>query len=193
MTSPTHSSVVGRRSSSTAFLLSCAAIAVCGAVIGASNLVLQAVTLTVAPHALAVLLASSVFAPTVATVLLRRPGAGMLTAVLAAALTMPISPAGAGIFQLLGSVLVGALVEAPFLIARNGRGAICRAVLGSLSVGVLLCAVHWVLWGMSVMAPAASVLMATLIIAGAIAWGIVGVVAARRLRAAGVGARGGQA
>lgn len=124
--------------------------------------------------------------PTVAITLLRRPGAGTLTAVLAAVLAMPFAPTGAGGFQAMGAVMVGVLLESPYLLTRFRRFPRVFAVSGALLVAALLVGVHGVLWGMSSMTPLAAAMMIGGVTAGAVLWSLVGSVIGARLRAIGV-------
>ncbi|MFT4305597.1 MAG: ECF transporter S component [Microbacterium sp.] len=174
------------RRSSTAFLLSCAALAVAGALLGTANRFVQAAALVLAPHALALFLPVAVLAPSIALHLLRRPGAGLLTAFLASLVALPFSPSGAGVFQAVGSVLVGLLLEAPFAVVRYRRFSWWGSVLGALLVGALLCGIHWSLWGMSRMLPIPAAVMVVLVVAGAIGWALAGLAIGRRLWALGL-------
>lgn len=170
----------------TAFLLSCAALAVAGALLSTANRFAQTASLLIAPHALALFLPVAVLAPSIALHLLRRPGAGLLTAVLAGVVALPFSPSGVGIFQALGSVPLGLLLEAPFAMLRYRRFSWYGSAIGGFLVGGLLCGVHWSLWGMSQMASLPAAVMVILIILGAIGWGMMGLVIARRLRKLGL-------
>lgn len=174
------------RASSTAFLLSCAALAVAGALLGTANRFAQAAALVLVPHALALFLPVAVLAPSIALHLLRRPGAGVLTAALAGLVALPFSPSGSGVFQAAGSVLLGLLLEAPFAATRYRRFPWWGSVLGALLVGGLLCGVHWSLWGMSQMAPIPAAVMVVLIVVGAIGWALLGLATGRRLRTLGL-------
>lgn len=174
------------RASSTAFLLSCAALAVAGAMLGTANRFAQTSALVLAPHTLALFLPVAVLAPSIAVHLLRRPGAGLLTATLAGMVALPFSPSGSGIFQAVGAVLLGLLIEAPFAVLRYRRFPWWGSVVGALLVGGVLCGVHWSLWGMSQMAPVPASVMVTLIAAGAIGWALLGMVTGRRLRRLGL-------
>lgn len=175
-----------KKTSPTAFLLICAALAVAAALLGVANRFAQTIALAVAPHALALLLPIAVLAPSIAAHLLRRPGAALLTASMAGLLALPFSPSGAGVFQALGAVIVGLALEGPFALLRYRRFPWWASVLGALIVAGVLCAVHWTLWGMNQMHPVATTLMVASITVGAIGWALVGMVVGRRLSAIGL-------
>lgn len=166
---------------STRVLLSCAAIAVIGGVAFAANLVLLQAVMAVVPPVGAVFAAIGVLAPMIAVEVLRRRGVALLTSVLSALLAFPFSPV---IFPILGSVLLGVLLELPFAVGRYRHWGRARTLIGGALSGVLLAAIHYQLWGIAHLTPLVGIVTIVLVIVGGGGWALLGSVIGRRVRPA---------
>lgn len=101
---------------STRLLLSCAAIAVAGAIVNVGNAYVYNAVAVAAPWLLGVFAGIYLLPGVAAQAAFRRPGVGLLTQVLSGLLQAPFVPTGiASVFIF---VILGVLIEIPFLIGR---------------------------------------------------------------------------
>lgn len=103
----------------TRLLLTAAAIAVGGGLLGVPNAYLFGVLNVVAPWGLGAAAGLYVLPGLVAQAALRRPGAGLLTQLLAGLVAAPFVPTG--IVSVVSYLLLGVLIELPFLLTLYRR------------------------------------------------------------------------
>lgn len=170
----------------TRFLMACAAIgAVSGVVLLPTTYVATALTAS-APVVFAALAGAWLVGPVVALRLLRRPGAGVVTMLVAGIISIP-SPVG--LYAVVTCVMTGVAVELGFLITGYR---VWRAWLFHLTVGIGMALYAWSAWvalDVDRMAPAVQVLFVVLVLGGGAAFTALGLTLADRVAATGV-ARG---
>lgn len=162
----------------TRYLLSCAAIGAAGAVllIPANNF---AVALGAAlPFLYAVMVGVWLLPPALAVALIRRPGAGVLTAAMAGVVTSPLNPAGPA--ALVTAMLVGMLFEVPFAVGGYRRWSWWLFQISALVTALIFVPNVWGFYDLGLWHPVAVFALIALVIAncGVFVW-IAGVLAAR--------------
>ncbi|MGK9149043.1 ECF transporter S component [Plantibacter flavus] len=101
---------------STRLLLSCAAIAVAGALLNVGNAYVYNAVSVAAPWLLGVFAGIYLLPGVAAQAAFRRPGVGLLTQLLSGLLQAPFVPTG--VASVLVFVVLGILIELPFLLGR---------------------------------------------------------------------------
>lgn len=171
----------------TRVLLSCAAIGAAGAVLlTVANLTAKLLIPAFPPSAY--ILAGLWVAPaTLALALLRRPGVGVVTGLVAGLAMTPFSPQGASV--ILATLWWAAACELPFLVTRYRRWTLLLHVCGGILAGAASIAVSYATGVLTPMPLAAQLLTVALSLAAPVVATIGGVALARRLRRSGVGSQ----
>jgi energy-coupling factor transport system substrate-specific component len=145
---------------STRILLSCAAIGVGGGLVAGASGYLAAAFAVFGPLFYGITVGSHFLPSVIALALLRRPGTALLAGVLAGLVGAAFAPWWLDRFLLTG-VLVGALIELPFLLTRYRRwdawlfyasGAFSGLVI-AVAVFIALGAEHYAWWAWAVALP----------------------------------------
>jgi energy-coupling factor transport system substrate-specific component len=166
-------------------LLSCAAIGAAGAVLLTVANLTAKLLIPVFPPSAYVLAGLWAVPATLALALLRRPGVGVLTGLIAGLAMTPFSPQGASV--ILATLWWAAACELPLLVTRYRRWTLALHVCGGIVAGLASVAVSYATGVLPALALPAQVLTITLSIAAPAAAALGGVTLARRLRRTGVG------
>ncbi|MBT2516351.1 ECF transporter S component [Streptomyces sp. ISL-90] len=150
MPSPVGRSVVHR--TSTRVILSCAAIGVGGGLFAAGAGYLAGLVAGIVPMLYGITIGSHFLPSAVALALLKRPGVAILTGFIAGLVGAAFAPQW--ILRFLGTgLLVGALLELPFLVTRYKNWSPVLYYLAAGAAGVLLAAGTFVVLGPEHYAP----------------------------------------
>ncbi|BBG02548.1 MULTISPECIES: ECF transporter S component [Pseudonocardia] len=175
---------MSRNSSSTRVILTCGALGVAlGIVLVPANLVTIAFMAT-APLLVLSLMGVWLLPPLAALALLRRPGVGLLTSVIAGLVTVPLTPFGwMGLFQ---GLLWGVLCEIPFALTRYRRWSAWLFTGTGLVVAVIGLIPTYTTYGLDQMAVPVMLLAVVLTIASCVLAGYLSVLLARALGRTGI-------
>lgn len=121
---------------STRLLMSCAAVGVAGGVVFTVNAWVGGLLANLLPLAYGLTVGLYFIPGALAQALFRRPGVGFLASALAGLVASPFQPIFFGAF--LVSMLIGALQELPFLIARYRVWRWWLFLIGSLTAGAIM-------------------------------------------------------
>lgn len=127
----------------TRILLTCAAIGVAGGIVGVANTILFVIISGAVPWLLGIAAGFYVIAGVIALAVIRRPGVGLLTSVFVGLIQIPFSPGGASV--LLNLVILGVVLELPYLVTRYRIWTRGLAYVGPTVLG-LLWGAWWWLW-----------------------------------------------
>ncbi len=174
-----------RHGSRTRGLLTIAAISAVGAVLLAVAGDLSLIGLTVFPPLTAALTGVWMFIPVLALALLRRPGVGLLAALIAGLVALPFT--GFQIFIPIAAVVTGVVVEAVFAVTLYRRWPTWRYYLAALVESAILLSVEWRTFGIAHMVLVMQLIMILVLTAANVAFTALALVTAERLRRAGVG------
>lgn len=166
-------------------LLSCAAIGAAGAVLLTVANLSARLLIPVFPPSAYILAGLWALPATLALALLRRPGVGVLTGLVAGLAMTPFSPQGASV--ILATLWWAAACELPFLVTGYRRWTPVLHVCGGAVAGLASIAVSFATGVLTMMPPAAQVVTIALSLAAPTAVALGAVALARRLRSAGVG------
>lgn len=122
---------------STRVLLSCAAIGVGGGLVAAASGYFAGLIAAIAPMLYGITIGAHFLPSVVALALLRRPGVALLTGVIAGLVGAAFAPMWLGRYVGTG-LLVGALIELPFLISRYRRWSPWLFYVSAAVAGVIL-------------------------------------------------------
>lgn len=169
----------------TRVLLSCAAIGAAAAVLLTVANLTAKLLIPVFPPSAYILAGFWAVPATLALALLRRPGVGVLTGLVAGLAMTPFSPQGA--YVILATLWWGAACELPFLVTRYRRWTLVLHVCGGIVAGAASVAVSYATGVMTPMPLAAQLLTIILSVVAPTAAALGGVALAGRLRRSGVG------
>lgn len=168
----------------TRYLLTCAAIGVAGGLLLIpANLYAGTVAKGV-PLLYAPIVGVWILPVIVALALLRRPGAGLLTAFVAGLVTIPASPNGTG--AVITMLLIGVLLELPFAVLLYRRWHPAVFLAATVVIAVLYGFVTWRSLNVAALAPWAQVTFVALLIVSGVAGTLLGLLLARRVERTGV-------
>ena len=176
-----------RRPLTTRVLLSCAAIGAAGAVLLTVANLTAKLLIPVFPPSAYILAGLWAVPATLALALLRRPGVGVLTGLIAGLAMTPFSPQGASV--ILAALWWAAACELPFLITRYRRWTLLLHVCGGIVAGLASIAVSAATGVLPTLGFSGQVLTVALSLAAPVVATIGGVALARRLRRSGVGSQ----
>ncbi|GAB3150996.1 hypothetical protein GCM10027058_16330 [Microbacterium neimengense] len=169
----------------TRVLLSCAAIGAAAAVLLTVANLTAKLMIPVFPPSAYVLAGLWAVPATLALALLRRPGVGVLTGLIAGLAMTPFSPQGASV--IVATLWWAAACELPFLVTRYHRWTLVLHVCGGIVAGLASIAVSYTTGVMTPMPLAAQLLTITLSFVAPTVAALGGVALARRLQRSGVG------
>lgn len=169
----------------TRVLLSCAAIGAAAAVLLTVANLTAKLLIPVFPPSAYILAGLWAVPATLALALLRRPGVGVLTGLVAGLAMTPFSPQGASV--ILATLWWAAACELPFLVTRYRRWTLLLHTCGGIVAGLASIAVSYATGVIAPMPFAAQLLTVTLSLAAPVVASLGGVTLARRLRRSGVG------
>jgi len=168
----------------TRYLLTCAAVGVAGGLLLIpANLYAGTVAKGI-PLLYAPIVGIWVLPVVVALALLRRPGAGVITALIAGIVTIPSSPNGVG--AVITMLMIGALLELPFAVLLYRRWHPAVFLVATVVLAVLYGFVTWRSLDVASQPAWAQVTFIALLIVSGAAGAIVGLVVARAVERTGV-------
>ncbi|PFG44532.1 energy-coupling factor transport system substrate-specific component [Isoptericola jiangsuensis] len=170
----------------TRYLMTCAAIgAALGVLLIPANFV-SAPLAAAAPMAYAPLVGLWIIGPVLATALVRRPAAALLTSFVAGVVSSA-SPVGA--WSIVTCLMAGAAVELAFLVTRYRVWRSWLFYVDAVVLGVLYVASGWAAFDMAAMSPVVLVTFVVLMVGSFVVCTALGLLLARKLARVGV-ARG---
>lgn len=175
---------MSRNASSTRVVMTCGALGVAlGIILVPANL-LTVAFMTAAPLLVLALMGAWLLPPFTALALLRRPGAGLLTSVIAGLVTVPLTPFGwMGLFQ---GVLWGVLCEIPFALTRYRRWPTALFLGTGLVIAVVGLLPTYTTYGLDQMSPLALTLAVGLTLGSCVLAAYLSVLIARALGRTGI-------
>lgn len=173
---------------STRIILSCAAIGVAGGLVEAGSGYLAAFAAAVVPWLYGVTIGAHFLPSIVALALLRRPWVAIITGVVAGLIASAFAPFWIGRFVGTG-LLIGALVELPFLVTRYRNWSPWLFYVSAAFAGLVLAAAVFIGLGGEHYSPAVWAVALPLYVASPLLFTWIGRAIANALRRAGV-ARG---
>ncbi|MFT4188442.1 MAG: ECF transporter S component [Aeromicrobium sp.] len=166
-------------------LLVCAALGTLGAVVQVPAIWMFSVVGVAVPVLYPLLVGVSTCAPTIAQMILRRPGVALLTCLTVAFASLPVSPNGAGGIQSLA--VVGLALELPFALGGYRHWGAWRWYLGTTLLGLFTLTATWVTLDLGSLSPVLAYWLAGTTVGSYLLWTAVGRAFGHRLQAAGVG------